>query len=401
MVSETCAVAMKGITKEFPGVLANDRVDFELKEGEIHGLLGENGAGKTTLMNILYGLDKPDAGEIFVFGQRREIRSPRHALTLGIGMVHQHFMPVKRFKVASNIVLALREKTGWRMDETKAIALVERFCADMAYFKVDARARVDELPVGIQQRVEILKALYRGAKVLILDEPTAVLTPQETDELFGILRSLQARGLSIIFISHKLAEVMALTQRVTVMRGGRVVGTRMTAETTPAELARMMVGREVIFDLERTPSRAQEVVLSVRDLVVEGDQRLTAVRGVSFDVRRGEIVGIAGVDGNGQRELAEAIAGLRKVTRGDVLLNGKDIAGLGARAFIDSGGAYIPDDRHEMGLVLDFTLAENFILGTNCRPPFSRHGILNLVVLAGAVSKARAPASECVPYSRR
>jgi ABC-type uncharacterized transport system ATPase subunit len=368
---------MKGITKRFPGVIANDNVDFELKAGEIHGLLGENGAGKTTLMNILYGLEKPDSGQIHVFGTLQDVRSPRDALALGIGMVHQHFMLVKPFSVAANIVLGMREKTGWQLDEDKAVDLVTEFCAGMEYFKVDPEAIVEDLPVGLQQRVEILKVLFRGTKILILDEPTAVLTPQETDELFVILESLRAKGLSIIFISHKLNEVMALTHKVSVMRSGRVIGTRCTSETNESELAKMMVGRDVMLHFDKKPFCPGCPILSVRNLVVEGEQKLTSVNDISFDVKKGEILGIAGVDGNGQRELVEAIVGLRKPVSGNVNLNGKDTTGQSALAFIDSGGAYIPEDRHEVGLILDFSLSENFILETNSKPPFSKNGVLN------------------------
>ncbi len=371
------AVSMAGVTKRFPGVLANDNVSLEVRAGEIHGLLGENGAGKTTLMNILYGLERPDSGEITVLGRRARLRSPKDAFELGIGMVHQHFMLVKPFSVAANIVLGLRGKTGWRLNESKAEALVRKFTESLPHFQVDPRAQVEDLSVGMQQRVEILKSLFRQVKILILDEPTAVLTPQEADELFGMLRTLREGGLSVIFISHKLSEVMELTDRVTVMRGGRVVGTRNTGETSQAELARMMVGRDVAFEFRKEPVTPGEIVLSVEDLHVEADSRARTVNGVHLNVREGEILGIAGVDGNGQRELVEAIVGLRAPKHGRVTIGGQDLAGRGAGAFVARGGAYIPEDRRDVGLVLEFSVAENLVLKSVTKTPNSFAGILN------------------------
>ncbi len=371
------AVRLSGITKRFPGVLANDDVDLEVRTGEIHGLLGENGAGKTTLMNILYGLDRPDSGEIEVFGRRAHIRTPKDAYELGIGMVHQHFMLVKPFSVAANIVLGVRRKTGWGLSESKAETLVRKFTEGMPHFQVNPKAPVEDLTVGLQQRVEILKTLYRQVKILILDEPTAVLTPQESEELFGMLRILRDEGLAVIFISHKLSEVMHLTDRVTVMRGGRVVGSRDTDATSQAELARMMVGRDVAFELVKEPVTPGETVLSVQDLAVEADTKVRTVKEVSLSVREGEILGVAGVDGNGQRELVEAIVGLRPPKRGRVVVGGQDLTGRGAAVFIDKGGAYIPEDRRDVGLVLEFSVAENLVLKSIGKAPNSRRGVLD------------------------
>jgi ABC-type uncharacterized transport system ATPase subunit len=368
---------MKGIVKQFPGVLANDHVDFELKKGEIHGVLGENGTGKTTLMNILYGLVRPDEGEILLYGQRQNIETPNHALKLGIGMVHQHFMLVKPFSVASNIVLGMRDKTGMHFNEAKAQKLVTEFYERTNCFKVDPKLIVEDLPVGIQQRVEILKALFRGAKILILDEPTAVLTPQESKELFDILRKLKDDGYSIIFISHKLHEVMDLTQRITVMRSGKVVGTVNTSNTSQQELAKMMVGRNVIFNFKKATSKPGRSILTVKDLVVEKD-KVSVVKGISFEVKAGEILGIAGVDGNGQKELIEAIVGLRKLASGKIELNGKEISNQGIVTFIENGGAYIPEDRQEVGLVLEFDVKDNLVLKSHVRLPFSKYGVLNI-----------------------
>ena len=353
-------VVMEGITKRFPGVVANDRVDLDLVQGEIHALVGENGAGKSTLMRVLYGLYPPEGGRIVVRGEEARIHSPRQAIALGIGMVHQHFVLVDRFTVTENIVLGAEDGTVVDFDHAS-----ERI-ADLARtygFEVRPSARVEDLSVGEEQRVEILKALYRGVDILILDEPTAVLTPSEANELFENLRKLRADGKTVVFISHKLDEVLAIADRITVLRRGHVVGETTPAETSKEQLAEMMVGRPVLFRLEKPDMRVGEAVMVVDDLEV-GDR----VRGVDLEVRAGEILGVAGVEGNGQRELAEALIGLRPPTAGRILLDGRDVAGVSAGEVRGLGVAYIPEDRHDRGLVLDMTLWENSILGRQSKP---------------------------------
>ncbi len=365
-------VELRGITKLFPGVVANDRVDIKFYPGEVHALLGENGAGKTTLMNILYGLYPPDAGQILVQGKSRTIHNPNDALSLGIGMVHQHFMLVPPFSVAENIVLGHEpRKNRYFLDMEKAIADVEGLSVRYG-FQVDPRAKVQDISVGMQQRVEILKALYRGAEVLILDEPTAVLTPQEVEELKEITDNLARQGKAIIFITHKLQEVMAMSQRITVIRRGRVVGTVATSSTDPVELARMMVGRDVVMKLDKEPAKTGAVVLRMDDVYAEDDRRLPALRGVSLQVKAGEIVGVAGVDGNGQRELSEVLIGARPVSRGQIYLKNQDVTNLDVRARKDIGMGHIPEDRQRRGMILDFSLAENAVLGKHHRAPFQK-----------------------------
>jgi len=371
------ALEMKGITKRFPGVLANDHIDFQLKKGEIHALLGENGAGKTTLMNILYGLYRPDEGQIFLDGREVHIRSPHDAIAQGIGMVHQHFMLIPVMTVAENTILGTEiVRNGLILDRRTA---AQRICDFSRQFglDVDPDAYVKDLPVGVQQRVEIVKALYRGAEVLILDEPTAVLTPQESEELFRIMRSLVAQGKSIIFITHKLKEVRAVADRITVLRGGRVVGTTTPQEATETMLAAMMVGREVILTVDKSPAQAGEVVLKVDDLRVEDERGYMAVDGLSLEVRAGEILGIAGVQGNGQTELVEALTGLRSPVGGRVTILGKDATAAPPRQIIEQGVAHIPEDRHKHGLVLSFPLVDNLVLSTYYRSPFARGIALN------------------------
>ncbi|NLJ86902.1 MAG: ABC transporter ATP-binding protein [Firmicutes bacterium] len=368
-------VELQDITKTFPGVVANDQVDFQIYPGEVHALLGENGAGKTTLMNILYGLYPPDAGRILVHGKPVTIANPNDALALGIGMVHQHFMLVPPFTVAENIVLGYEpKKRGGFLDMDKAIRDVEELSTRYG-FRVDPRAKVQDISVGMQQRVEILKALYRGAEVLILDEPTAVLTPQEVEELKEITDNLARQGTAIIFITHKLQEVMAMSQRITVIRRGRVVGTVPTASTNPVELARMMVGRDVVLTLDKEPGKPGPVILRMEDVWAEDDRRLPALKGVSLQVRAGEIIGIAGVDGNGQRELSEVLLGTRKVSRGIIYLKQQDMTNLNVRARKDAGLGHIPEDRQRLGMIMDFSLAENAILGKHHRAPFKK-GVL-------------------------
>jgi general nucleoside transport system ATP-binding protein len=367
---------LRGITKRFPGVVANDQVDFDLQRGEVHALLGENGAGKSTLMNVLYGLYHPDEGEILIDGKPVSIGSPRAAIEHGIGMVHQHFMLIPVMTVAENIVLATEPRTaGVFLDYDTAVRRV-RDLSSAFNFAIDPDARVESITVGQQQRVEILKALYRGADILILDEPTAVLTPQEADELFGILKTLQREGMSIIFISHKLREVLDIADRITVLRRGKKIETVPQEGATQDALARLMVGREVLLRVEKTPAQPADPLLVVENLTVFDERGLPAVRDVSFEVRGGEIVGIAGVDGNGQTELIDALTGLRHLTSGRVLVGGEEVTTRSAHEHYDAGLGHIPEDRQRRGLVLDFTLAENLTLHDYEKEPFSRFGWL-------------------------
>ena len=367
---------LRGITKRFPGVLANDHVDLDLRRGEIHALLGENGAGKSTLMNVLYGLYHPDEGEIRIDGKPIRIGSPREAIAHGIGMVHQHFMLIPVMTVAENIVLASEPRTARVfLDYDAAVSRVRQLSAAFN-FAIDPDARVERITVGQQQRVEILKALYRGADILILDEPTAVLTPQEADELFGILKTLQREGMSIIFISHKLREELHIADRITVLRRGKKIETVPRAGATQEGLARLMVGREVLLRVEKTAANPSDALLRVEHLSVLDDRGLEAVRDVSFGVRAGEIVGIAGVDGNGQTELIDALTGLRKPSTGRVGVGERDVSGDNARRHLDAGLGHIPEDRHRRGLVLDFTLAENLALHDYEKEPFAKLGWL-------------------------
>ena len=367
---------MRGITKRFPGVVANDHVDFDLRKGEVHALLGENGAGKSTLMNILYGLYKTDEGEILSRGQKVSFHSAKDAIDRGIGMVHQHFMLIPVMTVAENIVLATEPTTaGVLLDYDEAVKRVGEI-SERFGLAVNPTAKVENISVGQQQRVEILKALYRGAEILILDEPTAVLTPQEAGELFGIIKSLQADGTSIIFISHKLNEVLEIADRITVLRRGKKIDTVPREGATEAGLAKMMVGREVLLRVEKKAAEPGDVLLEVSDLHVNDDRGLAAVQDVSFVVRAGEIVGIAGVEGNGQSELIEAITGLRRAEGGQIAVAGQVMAHASARKMLDAGVGHIPEDRQRRGLVLEFTIAENIALHDYCYPPDSRWGWL-------------------------
>jgi general nucleoside transport system ATP-binding protein len=380
---------LKGITKAFPGVIANDHVDFELRMGEVHALLGENGAGKSTLMNILYGLYHPDEGELRLNGSPLRISSPREAIDAGIGMVHQHFMLIPVMTVAENIVLAAEPKKGPFLDERAAEARVRELSQRFGLV-VRPDARIDSISVGMQQRAEILKALYRGAEILILDEPTAVLTPQEAKELFEIIRSLQADGKSIIFITHKLNEVLEIADRITVLRLGKHIDTVPRAGATVEGLARLMVGREVVLRVEKPPAQPGEPLLIAEDLTVLDDRDLEACRGISFELKAGEILGIAGVDGNGQTELIDALTGLRRPSGGRIIAAGTDITGAGARDVLDLGIGHIPEDRQVRGLVLDFTLAENLALHDFRREPESKWGWLyprRLIERAGRLLK--------------
>ncbi|MBB6646305.1 ABC transporter ATP-binding protein [Halobellus ruber] len=369
------AVRLEGITKRFPGVVANDDVDFEVEEGTVHALLGENGAGKTTLMNVLYGLYGPTSGRVVVDGEKREFDSPRDAIDAGIGMIHQHFMLVDPMTVTENITLGNepRKWGGLAVDRKGAREAVVEL-ADRYGFDVDPDARIEDVSVGEQQRVEILKALYRGADTLILDEPTAVLTPQEIEELFGVLEELTAQGKTIIFITHKLGEAMAAADEISVLRDGRKVGTVDASDTTREGLAELMVGREVLLDVDRPPADTGDVVASVSDLVVDDDRGVRAVDDVSFELRAGEILGIAGVDGNGQSELIEALTGLRPPDAGTVRLLGEDVTDDSRRRRIEAGMAYIPEDRQERGVVMDFDLVENALLGSQHSPELGPRG---------------------------
>ena len=373
------ALQALGITKRFPGVLANDHVDFDLKQGEIHGLLGENGAGKTTLMNILYGLYQPDEGTISLKGRATEITSPHDAIAQGIGMVHQHFMLVPPLTVTENIILgqeSLQRATAFmgRLSALDRRSAAKRIRALSHQYKldVDPDAYIKDLPVGAQQRVEIVKALYRSAEILILDEPTAVLTPQEADELFVIMRELVRQGKSIIFITHKLREMFAVADRISVMRGGKMIGTVAPKEATSEMLAEMMVGRKVILQIDKEPARPGAVVLTVQNLQVQDDRRATTVHDVSFEVREGEILGVAGVQGNGQRELVEALTGLRPVVGGQIMLTGHDITHATPREITELGTGHVPEDRHKHGLVLTFPVRDNLVLCTYYESPFAK-----------------------------
>lgn len=368
---------VKGFTKRFGNLVANDDVSFTLDSGEVLAILGENGAGKTTLMRGIYGMDVPDQGEVWIDGVQQKISSPKDAIALGIGMVHQHFMLMNQFTVAENLVLGMKEVTGQLLDRGKLNRQINDFFAQY-HFDVPADALVKDLPVGLQQRVEIMKVLFRGAEILVLDEPTAVLTPQEIHELFAIIRQLQANGKSILFISHKLDEVKEISQRVMVLRLGRVTGIVDTKDAQPSEMARMMIGRELTV-LKKDPLPADQTrsrILHVENCTVKTDKKL-ALKGVSFDVFSNEILGVAGVDGNGQKELAEAIAGLCRTASGSIQVNGKELTGKSVREIRNSGVAHIPEDRRKRGLILPFTLVENSILVEHDIPPFSRHTILN------------------------
>jgi simple sugar transport system ATP-binding protein len=375
--TETPVLELRGITKRFPGVVANDHVDFDLRRGEVHALLGENGAGKSTLMNILYGLYKPDEGEILLGGERIGIDSPHDAIAHGIGMVHQHFMLIPVMTVAENIVLAAEPKKSGILLDTAAAERRVRELAEQFKFHIDPHAKVQDITVGQQQRVEILKALYRGAEILILDEPTAVLTPQEATELFDILKALVADGMSVIFISHKLNEVLEIADRITVLRRGTKIDTIPREGATEELLARMMVGREVLLRVDKPPAQPGADAMNVDDLHVHDDRGLEVVRGVSFTVRAGEIVALAGVDGNGQTELIDAITGLRKPASGRVRVGTEDLTGKSAHDFLEHGVGHIPEDRHRRGLVLEFSLAENLVLHDYAKKPFAGRGFLH------------------------
>jgi len=382
------ALEMRGITKRYPGVLANDHIDLDVRPGEIHALLGENGAGKTTLMNILYGLARPDEGQILLDGEEVQIGGPADAIRRGITMVHQHFMLVPVLSVADNILLG--EETMANpifLDRAEAARRIRELGRRFG-FEIDPDTKVGSLSVGWQQRVEILMALYRQTKILVLDEPTAVLTPQETEEIFDVLRRLARDGHSIIFISHKLYEVLEIADRITVIRRGRVVGQRVPAETNEDDLAELMVGREVQLTVDRGESKPAGVVLRVDGLQVKDDRGSEVVRGVDLEVRSGEIVGIAGVAGNGQQELVEALIGLRRVAAGTVQLNGEAVTGWSPREMNEAGVGYVPADRQRFGLVLRFPVADNIVLTSYHRPPFARGVLRNDRAIAAAAAES-------------
>lgn len=369
-------IEMRDITKVFGGFVANDKINLHLRKGEIHALLGENGAGKSTLMNMLAGLLEPTSGEIAVNGQVVNFDSPSKAASLGIGMVHQHFMLVEAFTVAENIILGSELTKNGVLDIAGASKEIKALseCYGLA---VDPSAKVADISVGAQQRVEILKTLYRGADILIFDEPTAVLTPSEIDELMAIMKNLVKEGKSIILITHKLDEIRAVSDRVTVIRRGKSIETVEIAGATNADLAEMMVGRSVSFKTEKQASKPKEVVLSIKDLVVNENRGVPAVKNLSLDVRAGEIVGIAGIDGNGQSELIQAITGLRKVESGSIELKGDSIVGLHPRQITELSVGHVPEDRHRDGLILEMMISENIALQTYYKEPHSKNGILN------------------------
>ncbi|AWD63938.1 MULTISPECIES: ABC transporter ATP-binding protein [Priestia] len=369
-------IEMLDIRKEFPGIVANDNITLQVKKGEIHALLGENGAGKSTLMNVLFGLYQPEKGQIRVNGQEVKITDPNVANDLGIGMVHQHFMLVQNFTVTENIILGNEPTRTGKINIKKAAQDIQEL-SNQYGLSVDPYAKIQDISVGMQQRVEILKTLYRGADILIFDEPTAALTPQEITELIQIMKKLIQEGKSIILITHKLKEIMSVCDRCTIIRKGVGVGTVNVQETNPDELAALMVGREVHFKTEKKTATPKEAVLTIKELVVEDSRGVEAVSSLDLSVRAGEIVGIAGVDGNGQTELIEAITGLRKIKSGSVTLKNQELSTLSTRKITESGVGHIPQDRHKHGLVLDYTIGENIGLQTYYQKPMSKSGILN------------------------
>lgn len=376
MTKSDYVIEMRKITKDFSGFKANDQIDLKVKPGEIHALLGENGAGKSTLMNILSGLLAPTSGEILMNGEPVSIDNPTIANQLGIGMVHQHFMLVDAFTVTENIILGTEPSTGGVINRKQAQKEIQEL-SDRYGLAVDPTAKVSDISVGMQQRAEILKILYRGAKVLIFDEPTAVLTPQEIDELIEIMKGLVAEGKSIILITHKLAEIKQAADRCTVIRRGKSIGTVEVADASSEELATMMVGHSVTFKIPKAPAQIGAPVLNVKQLEVKESRGIPAVKGIDFTVHAGEILGVAGIDGNGQTELIEALTGLRKVSSGSIEIEGHDLTNAPVRKITETGVSHVPEDRHKYGLVLQMSLAENLSLQTYYHQPLSHHGILD------------------------
>ena len=381
-------IEMLGIRKEFPGIVANDNITLQLKQGEIHALLGENGAGKSTLMSMLFGMNQPDQGQIKINGKEVKITNPNVATELGIGMVHQHFKLVHNFTTTENIILGIEPKKlgGSTIDIQTAANRISELSAKYG-LNIDPYAKIEDISVGMQQRVEIMKMLYRDANILIFDEPTAVLTPQEIDDLMQIMHSLIKEGKSIIVITHKLKEIKAVADRCTVIRRGKYIGTVDVKTTSEADMAKMMVGRDVTFKVNKKTSSPKETILKVNDLCVLNNKKVLGLKNFNLEVRAGEIVGIAGVEGNGQTELVEAITGLRKVESGEILLKNQNITSLPIRDRIESGIAHIPEDRQKRGLVLDYTIEENMILQQYNKPPFAKAGILNFSAISNYAKK--------------
>ena len=369
-------VEMLNIRKEFPGIVANDNITLQLKEGEIHALLGENGAGKSTLMGMLFGMYKPDRGSIKVRGKEVKISNPNVANDLGIGMVHQHFKLVDNFTVTENIILGCEPRKGLTVDIKKAAKKIEELSKKYG-LNVDPYAKIEDISVGMQQRVEILKMLYRDANVLIFDEPTAVLTPSEIDELISIMKNMTKEGKSIILITHKLREIKESANRCTVIRRGKYIGTVDVKDATEADMAKMMVGREVSFKVEKVEAKPKDVVVKIENLSVNNNKKVLGLKNFSLDIRAGEIVGIAGVEGNGQTELVEALTGMRNVESGNIIFKGKNIVKESIRQRIDDGMAHIPEDRHKRGLILDYTMEDNMVLKAYRNKPFSKNGLIN------------------------
>lgn len=369
-------VEMLNIRKEFPGIVANDNITLQLKEGEIHALLGENGAGKSTLMGMLFGMYKPDRGSIKVRGKEVKISNPNVANDLGIGMVHQHFKLVDNFTVTENIILGCEPRKGLTVDIKKAAKKIEELSKKYG-LNVDPYAKIEDISVGMQQRVEILKMLYRDANVLIFDEPTAVLTPSEIDELISIMKNMTKEGKSIILITHKLREIKESANRCTVIRRGKYIGTVDVKDATEADMAKMMVGREVSFKVEKVEAKPKDVVVKIENLSVNNNKKVLGLKNFSLDIRAGEIVGIAGVEGNGQTELVEALTGMRNIESGNIIFKGKNIVKESIRQRIDDGMAHIPEDRHKRGLILDYTMEDNMVLKAYRNKPFSKNGLIN------------------------
>ncbi len=369
-------IEMLNITKEFPGIKANDNITLQVEPGEIHALLGENGAGKSTLMSVLFGMYKPESGCIKVRGKEVKITNPNIATELGIGMVHQHFKLVDNFTVTENIILGCEPRKGLTVDIKSAAKKIEALSKQYG-LNVDPYAKIEDISVGMQQRVEILKMLYRNANVLIFDEPTAVLTPSEIDELISIMKNMTKEGKSIILITHKLREIKEAANRCTVIRRGKYIGTVDVKDTSEADMAKMMVGREVSFKVEKTEAKPKDVVVKIENLSVNNNKKVLGLKNFSLDIRAGEIVGVAGVEGNGQTELVEALTGMRSIESGNIIFKGKNIVKESIRQRIDDGMAHIPEDRHKRGLILDYTMEDNMVLKSYRNKPFSKNGLIN------------------------